>query len=188
MIQESKMLGCLAQFALAGTVQATPSAGTVSGSFIPDNAGADATPNPLWMPLGIIQSVQEKVSSTKNDIYRPSPGTLQLANVLESKFKRSLMIKVSECSNAMWLITRRAFLTSSARTGAIGTHNPLSGGTVRGWLKAQSYNQDTNTQELAEQIWGVFTIDSVNYGDDKVVEFSLDVTQLWSSLNTATGA
>lgn len=188
MTQETKLLGCLAQFALAGTVQATPTAGTVSSSFIPDNDGADSVPAPLWMPLGIIADAQEKISSTEVEIYKPSPGTLSLADVKESKFKREVTLKVSECSNLMWLALRRALKTTSPRTGAMGQHVPLTGGTIKGWLKFQSYDQDSNSQVLAEQVWCQLKVDVSSYGNDKNPEFTCTFKQLWSSLNSATGA
>lgn len=189
MNQEVKLLGCLAQFALAGTVESTPGTGTTSGTYIPGNAAVDASSAALWMPLGIIAECSEKVSNGKIKIFKPSPGTLTLADLRETKFERELTIKISECSNLMWLALRRALSTTSPRTGAIGQHVPLTGGTIRGWLKVQSYNQDTNAQEIAEQVWGTFSIDSaVPYGNDKNVEFTVMFTQLWSSLNSATGA
>lgn len=191
MTTETKLLGCLAQFALAGTTQSTPTPsgdGITDSGFCPDNAAVDSTAAALWMPLGIIKTVSEKVDSTKIEIFKPSPGTLSLADVRESKFKRTLELTVSECSNLMWLALRRALVVASPRTGAIAQHVALTGGTIRGWLKLQSYNQDTNTQELAEQVWCTLTISDVSYGDDKNVEFKVTLMQLWSSLNTATGA
>jgi hypothetical protein len=192
MIQETKLLGCLAQFALAGTTQVTPSptgGPIVSSGFIPDNSAVDGTSAALWMPLGIIAEAKEKVSSSKIEIYKPSPGTLSLSDVRESKFKRTLGLKITDCSNLMWLALRRALVVASPRTGTLGQHVPLTGGTIRGWLKIQSYNQDTNSQELAEQFWCTMSIDNdVTYGGDKNVEFDGTFTQLWSALNSATGA
>jgi hypothetical protein len=189
MTQETKLLGCLAQFALAGTIEATPGTGTTSASFVPANAAVDAAAAALWMPLGIIAEVQEKINSSKIKIFKPSPGTLSLSDVRETKFERELTVKVTDCSNLMWLALRRALVTTSPRTGAIGQHVALTGGTVRGWLKIQSYNQDTNVQELAEQFWCTMSIDgAVTYGNDKNVEFTATFTQLWSALNSATAA
>jgi hypothetical protein len=189
MTTETKLLGCLAQFALAGTVEATPVAQTVGVGVVPSNAGVDAAAVAIWMPLGIIAEVKEKISSSKIEIFAPRPGTLTLSDVRETKFKRELTLKITDCSNLMWLALRRALVVASPRTGAIGQHVALTGGTIKGWLKCQSYNQDTNVQELAEQVWCSVTIDGdVTYGNDKNVEFTATFTQLWSALNSATGA
>lgn len=189
MNQEVKLVGCLAQFALAGTVEVSPGSGTTGRDYLPGNAAVDGSAVALWMPLGIIADVGEKIGSTKIEIYKPSPGTLTLADLRESKFKRTITLKISECSNLMFLALRRALTTTSPRTGAIGQHVPVSSGTIRGWIKIQAYNQDTNSQELAEQVWCALSIDSdVNYGNDKNIEFTVMITQLYSSHNSATGA
>jgi hypothetical protein len=192
MIQETKLLGCQAMFALAGKTQVTPTPSggpVVSNVYIPDNSGADSTSAPIWTPLGIIADAQEKVSSTKIEVYAPSPGTLQLSDVRETKFKRELTLKIGECSNVMWLVLRRALLITSPLTGAIGQFVPLTSGTIKGWIKFQAYNQDTNAQELIEQTWCQFSVDgAVSYGSDKAVEFSASVLQLRSSLNSHQGS
>ena len=189
MTTETKLLGCLAQFALAGTIEASPSAGTTGVGYVPSNAAVDGAAAALWMPMGIIAEAKEKISSTKTEIFAPKPGTLTLSDFKESKFKRELSLKISDCSNLMWLALRRALVVASPRSGAIGQHVSMTGGTIKGWVKIQSYNQDTNTQELAEQFWCAVTIDGdVTYGHDKNVEFNVTLTQLWSALNTATGA
>ncbi len=191
MIQETKLLGCLAQFALAGTTQVlpTPVGGpVVSGTYIPTNDATDAAVAALWVPLGIITGWEPKVSSSKVEIFGPSPGTLTLKDLRETKFKREISITVSDCSNVMWLAAARALGITSPRTGAIGQYVPLTGGTVRGWLKAQQYNQDTNALENAEQIWGTMVVTQKKAGDDKNVEFDITFTQLWSALNSANAA
>lgn len=191
MIQETKLLGCLAQFALAGTTQVTPTPSggpVVSGSYIPDNAGVDSSTAALWVPLGIISGWEPKVSSSKVEIFGPSPGTLSLKDVRETKFKREISIMVTDCSNIMWLAAARALGITSPRTGAIGQYVPLTSGTIRGWIKAQQYNQDTNALENAEQVWGTMVVTQKKAGDDKNVEFDISFTQLWSALNSANGA
>jgi hypothetical protein len=189
MIQETKLLGCLAQFALAGTVETSPSAGTVGVGYVPSNSAVDAGSSALWMPLGVIASVAEKVNSSKIKIFKPSPGTLSLSDVRETKFERDLTVKVTDCSNLMFAALRRALVATTPRSGVLGQHVPLTGGTIRGWLKLQSYNQDSNAQEFAEQIWCTMSIDGdVTYGNDKNVEFTATFSQLWSALNTATAA
>jgi hypothetical protein len=192
MLQETKLLGCVAQFALAGTTQVTPSPSggpVVTSTFIPVNAAVDASAAPLWMPLGIIAEVQEQTKSAEIKIFKPSPGTLSLSDIRRTKFERTLKTKITDCSNFMWLALRYALTPTSARTGTIGQHVPLTGGTIKGWLMLQSYNQDTNAQELAEQMWCEMTVsNAVTYGNDKNVEFNADFQMLWSSLNSATGS
>lgn len=194
MIQESKLLGCLAQFALAGTTQVTPTPSggpIVSKTFIPDNNAADATPVNLWVPLGVIAEVKESTKpGTTTKIYRPTPGTLQLDDVKESKYERSLTMTIEECSNFMWLAMRRALLVASPRQAgtAIGQYVSFTSGTIRGWIKFQAYNQDTNALELTEQFYCALQIDAATYGGDKNPSFSCAALQLFSTLNSSNGS
>lgn len=191
MTTETKLLGCLAQFALAGTTQVlpTPVGGPITGvDYIPTNDATDAAVAAIWTSLGTISGWEPKVSSTKIEIYKPSPGTLSLSDVRESKFKREIEITITDCSNVMWLAAARALKVASPRSGAIGQYVPLTSGTIRGWIKAQAYNQDTNVLENAEQVWGTLVVTQAKYGDDKNVEFKATFTQLWSALNSSNGA
>jgi|GEM_PF-3328657 hypothetical protein len=188
MTTETKLLGCLAQFALAGTIEASPSAGTTGVAYIPSNAAVDGSAAALWVSLGIISKWEPKVSSSKVEVYKPSPGTLSLSDIKRSKFKRELTITITDCSNVMWLAANRALAVTSPRTSTVGQYVPLTSGTLKGWLKAQFYNQDTNSQEVAEQVWGEMDVEVTNIGDDKNMEFKLTFTQLWSALNSATGS
>jgi hypothetical protein len=175
-------------FAPAGIVDST-TAGTVSKTFIPLNADQDAGAVNIWCPMGIISAIKESTKAGASvTTFRPTPGTLQADNLLESKFTRTLDMTIEECSNLMWLAMRRALAPSSIRQSgtAIGQFVPFTGGTVRGWLKLQMYNQDTNTQEVAEQTWGALQIDGTSYGDDKNAKFEAKFTQLFSTLNTHT--
>jgi len=187
MNQATQLLGTLAKIALDGTTYLTPTAGTVSKTNCPDNAAADAAGN-IWFDLGIIEECQEKVDSTKIPIFRPSPGILQLDDELETKLKRTLQIKCSECSNIMWLLLRRALLPTSPRTGAMGQFVPLTISRVKCWSKFQKYSGIDNSLIDYEQIWSKIAIDNaVTYGGDKQVMFDLTVMQLWSPLNSAAG-
>jgi hypothetical protein len=193
MIQEVKLLGCHAQFALAGTTQTTPTpsgSGVVSKSFLPADAAVDSEAKSLWMDLGIISEVGEGVKAGATiKVFRPSPGSLVLDEVKESKYERTLKLKIEECSNVMWSILRRSLTTTTPRTGDIGDHTTLSSGTIRGWLKVQSYDQDTNALIIQEKTWVAIQINNpVTYGNDKNVMFDCDVTQLYSALNEATGS
>ena len=188
MIQETKLVGCLVQLALAGTIEATPTAGNVGVGFIPDNSGVDASSSAIWMPLGTVASWEPKVSSKAIEIYGPKPGTLTLTDKRRTQFKREITITVTDSSNAMWLAINYALGITSPRTGTIGQYVPLTSGTIKGWIKAQFYNQDTNSQEVAEQVWGEMMVSAGAFGNDKNIEYKIDFTQLWSALNTATGA
>ena len=106
MIQEAKLLGCIAQFALNGVVDVT-NAGTVGKTFCPTNGDLDGSGNAIWVPMGVIAGAKDSTKpGTTTEIYRPTPGTLQLDNILESKNKRVLTLTVEECSNLMWLAMR----------------------------------------------------------------------------------
>lgn len=189
MNQRPDLVGNLAKFAIGGTVVAAPAAGTVSRTLIPDNAATVAGGAAVWLDLGVIESASEKVDSSKIDIFRPSPGVLQLDEQLESKLKRTISLKISECSNAMWLLLRRALKPTSPLTGALGQFVPLSASQVNGWLKLQQYSGRDNTLLLAEQVWSKISIDNaVEVGGEKQVMFDLTVLQLWSPLNSANGS
>ena len=187
MNQGSQLLGTLAKIALDGTTYTTPTAGTVSKTNCPDNAATNAA-GTIWFDLGIIEDVQEKTDSTKIPIFRPSPGILQLDDELETKLKRTLQVKCSECSNVMWLLLRRALAPTSPLTGAMGQYVPLTISRVKCWAKFQKYSGIDNALIDYEQMWAKIAIDNaVPYGGDKQVMFDLTIMQLFSPLNSAAG-
>jgi hypothetical protein len=188
MDQSTRLLGCLAKIAIAGAVAAAPNGGTVSRTFIPLNDAVTSGGAPIWLDVGVLESVSEQTSSSKIETYRPSPGVLVADDVLETKLKRELTATVSECSNAMWLLMQRALKATTIQTGAIGQYVPLSGGVSKMWLKLQRYDGQTNALLFAEQIWGNAEIsDAVDVGGEKPIQFKLKFTQLWAPLNSATG-
>ena len=192
MIQEAKLFGSLANFAPAGRTQVTPTptgGPVVSSSFIPDNAAQDASSASLWAYLGTIASIKEmNKPGTTTDIFRPSPGGLRLNQVLKSKFKRTFAITVEDCSNVMFTTLRRAFSTTTPLTGTLGQYVPGVGGNIQGWLKLQSYNQDTQALEDSMQVWGDLQIDEATYGGDKHPQFTCTFTELYSTLASTNGA
>lgn len=189
MQQATYLIGSIAKIAIAGAISATPTAGTVGRDFIPDNAAVTAAASNVWLDVGVIEQAEEQTSSSKIEIFRPSPGVLQLDDIKETKLKRELTLTISECSNPMWLLLRRSLKATASISGALGQHVPLSGGTQKMWLKMQSYDGETNALLLSEQIWGYATIDgAVSMGGDKAVQFKVKFSQLWSPLNSATGA
>lgn len=189
MNQEVKLLGCLAQFALEGIVDVT-TAGTVSKTFIPNNTDIDAGGAALWVPMGIISKAAEKIDKKIIKVFRPTPGTLRIDQIKESMYERTIKFTIEECSPMMWLAMRRAFVPASPRQAgtAIGQFVPFSAATVRGWFKAQMANQDNNVQEIADQFYCHLDIPGTEYGDDKNAKFDITVTELFSTLNTSTGA
>lgn len=187
MQQATQLIGTLAKLALEGTTFVTPAAGTVSRTTIPDNDAANGG-GPIWFDLGIIESAQEKVDSTKITIFRPSPGILQLDDELETKLMRTIVCKCSEISNPMYLLLCRALKPTSPLTGNVGQFVPLTVSRVRGWVKFQRYSGIDNALLLAEQVWSKVSIENaVEYGGDKQVMFDLTIKQLFSPLNSATG-
>lgn len=189
MIQRPDLIGSQAKFAIAGTAFTAPTAGSVSASVIPDNAATIAGGGAVWFDLGIIESASEKTDSTKIPIFRPSPGALQLSENLRSKFQRTINLKVSECSNAMFFLMKRALGPLSPLSGAMGQFVPLSMPQTNGWLKLQQYSGRDNTLLFAEQVWGEISIENaVEAGGDKQLMFDLTISMLWSPLNSANGS
>ncbi len=188
MNQAAKLIGALAKIAIEGTAYTLPGAGTVSRTNCPPNDAANAGPISIWADIGIIENASEKTDSTKIEIYRPSPGVLQLDDELETKFKRTIALKITECSNVMWLLLNKALSSTSPLTGAIGQYVPFTHPNTKAWFKAQKYDGQTNALLFAEQTWCKLSIDNaVEYGGDKQMMFDLTVKQLWSPLNSHTG-
>jgi len=188
MDQSTRLLGCLAKIAIAGAVATGGTGGTVSRTFIPLNDAATADAKPIWLDIGVIESISEQTSSSPIETFRPSPGVLVADDVLETKLKRELTATITECSNAMWLLAQRALKATTLQTGAIGQYVPLSGGISKMWLKLQRYDGQDNSLLFAEQIWGKAVIsDAIDVGGEKPIQFKLKFTQLWSPLNSATG-
>lgn len=188
MQQATRLIGTLIKLAPAGLAWATPTTGTVGRDALPPDDALTAAPGPIWIDAGIIREAQEQTSSTEIEVFRPSPGVLQLDDVLETKFKRELSLEISECSNYMWLLLRKCLKTTSPLSGGLGQHVALSGGISKFWVKIQDYDGQDNSLLLVEQSWCHAMIDgAVARGGDKEVTFKLKLRQLWSPLNSALG-
>ncbi len=180
-------MGCLAKVAISGLAWTSPSSGTVGRDSIPPPNATITGGGPAWIDVGIISDAQEGVQSTEIEIFRPSPGVLQLADVKETKHKRELDLTLDECSNFAWLLLRKCLKSNSPMSGNMGQHVPLSGGVSKLWLKIQDYDGENNDLLLIEQMWGHAKIDGpVARGGDQPVQFKLKVRQLWSPLNSST--
>lgn len=173
----SYVLGSHAFFFPDGNAYTVPGAGTAGRSAKP---GAT---DPAWIDLGIVNGAPESpVESEKIEIFAPTPGRLELYDVLETKRKRKGKIKVKELSALAIQILRRTAALTSAST----QYNTLEGSLVKGWLKLQRYDQTDTIRDTEDLFVHLEVTGEIEMGGDGLAEVEFEYTVLHSIYNTGT--
>jgi hypothetical protein len=152
----------------------------------PAKAGRSVKPaaeDAAWIEFGVVNSLGIAPESSVEEIYAPSPGTLELYDVVENKRKRTLKF---DCEELSFLSFELAFHTKPL-SAAGGQYNPGSGKTVKGWLKVEQYDQ--NSDDDSDPINTVDTyvhlkLDGELKCDENHVKTAIQALALRSALNT----
>jgi hypothetical protein len=172
-----RTLGNHAYFFRDGTPFNVPAAGVASRTAKP---GAD---DPGWIDLGVIGNLSITPESSEDEIFAPSPGTLELYEVIENKRKRTIKFDCEELS----FLSFELALHTKPQSVAGGQYNPGSGKTVKGWLKVEQYDQSTDddsdpTNEFDSYVH--LKLDGDLKCDDNHVKTGIVAKCLRSNLNT----
>lgn len=165
-------LGSHLFFARDGATSAAP-AGTVSRTLKP-NAGDAA-----WVSLGVVDELDVDHVVDDKEIFAPTPGKKRLYDLV--RIKDEITIKaVLEEMQAEIMKLQWGMLASF---GTSGQFNPLEGGNIKGWLKAQQYDQNDALVNTVDIYVHLKLDGALKYGND-IVKPSLEIRVLHSTLNT----
>lgn len=152
-----------------------PSSGTAGRNAKP---GAADT---AWVDMGIIEKATVQHNRDTKDIFAPTPGVLRMHDRVETK--RQIIFKLTgvEMSPLMFEMLFGTLSLTSAST----QYNPLEGGTKRGWIKIQQYDQTDTLRNTVDMFCHIQIDGEVSFSDD-IVKADYTCTGLHSIYNTGT--
>lgn len=175
----ARILGNHVYFFRDGDAFTLPDAGTAGRNAKPDKT------DPEWIDFGVVSKLSVTPESTVDEIYAPSPGTLELYDVLENKRKRTIKFDAEELS---FLAFELAFHTKPLATAG-GVYAPGAGKSVKGWLRIEQFDEtaedETNPLNVVETF--VFLkLDGDLTCDENHVKTAIQAMSLRSALNAGT--
>jgi hypothetical protein len=184
-----RILGSHAYFFRDGTDLTVAGTGP-DGTAIEVPATASRTVKPAvddtaWLDFGVVNNLGVTPESTVDEIYAPSPGTLELYDVIENKRKRTIKF---ECEELSFLSFELAF-HSKPLSVAGGAYNPGSGKTVKGWIRVEQFDQDADDESDPVNTVTLYChvkLDGELKADENHVKTSIQLLPLRSSLNAGT--
>lgn len=162
----------------AGTAFTLPAPGTAG-----ENAKPDAN-TPEYTDIGAIEDWEFDVSGgTDHEVWRPSPGRLQLKDVITVKEKMTLKFTTGETS----AFAVGHMMRTDADLDADSTQfNPMEGTPPQGWLHVALYDHD-DVLVLTAEVWGrLKCTGGLKASDGSLVKPTWEFLVLYSQYNTAT--
>jgi hypothetical protein len=169
----SLILGAQLWFAREGESYTLPAPGIVARDSLPGAADS------VWAYLGIIGELSVEGDAEEVEVWRPAPGRLVLDDVLHTKgaIKYSFTCRQLGPSGLEFL-----FRTVKLTPGS-NSFTPLAVPQIKGWLKAQWYDQ-TNSQRLITDNWVVLKPNGALKADaQSLAEVQFEARLLFSTLN-----
>lgn len=159
---------------------------TIDSVLVSRTAKPDNDPTTNWTNVGIVSSASVQIDKQDIDIWRPSPGRMQLHDVLESRPDLTITCTIEEASPLMWELCFGSLLINPSAQSNPGAFLPMARtGKVKGWFKFQQYNQADQLISVVD-IFGYAEIEgAVEFADQTtVVSFSLKIRRLKSDLES----
>jgi hypothetical protein len=151
--------------------------GVVSRTVKPDET------DPAWIDFGVVNNLGITPESSEDEIYAPSPGALELYDVIENKRKRTIKF---ECEELSFLSFELAFHTKPLSVAG-GQYNPGAGRTIKGWLKVEQYDQDADDNSDPVNVVDLYVhlkLDGELKCDENHVKTGIQARSLRSTLNS----
>lgn len=160
-----------------GDAFTVPSADTCSVSSKP---GAT---DPAFIDVGAIESWEHNVEGGgEQEVWAPSPGRLQLLDVLETKAKMTVKFTTGQMSP----FAVEAFYRTSQKLDETSTQfNPLTARPRKVWFHTELYDQD-DVLQMTLDLWGRIKVTGgMKSSDGAIVKPEFELLVLYSALNTA---
>jgi hypothetical protein len=171
----SVILGNHGFFFRDGDSYTVPSSGTAGRASKPGAADTG------WVDLGILSEVTIQHEREERDIFAPTPGTLRLYDVIETKRQLKINLSAQEMSPLAWELLFGTLKLTSAST----QYNPFEGVTKKGWLKLQQYGQSDALFNTVDVFVQMKISGDLSFGDN-IVAATFEARVLHSTLNTGT--
>lgn len=163
--------GVTALFLEEGTTITSP-AGDVSRTLKPDAA------EPLWNDLGAIETIDVESLAEEIDIFGGAPGISVLLDVLETKRQLNINLGLKE----LGALALQAMFRTESLTAASASFAPLTGKTLKGWLQLQFHDGNDNSELITLDIYCYAKIDGGVTMGSALMEPTLAIRTLYSSL------
>jgi hypothetical protein len=140
-------------------------------------AKPDVSPEANWTDLGIVRSFSVADNSTTEVVQKGVPGHVVDYDVIKTADSRTFTLEMVEFNAvAVQAMFNSAVISTTFVPGGSGRH-------VQGWVKIQQYNQDDELV-IAFDVWADITLPSAEIPLGGLASYSLDIRQLYSTLNT----
>lgn len=178
LVKDVIQLSAFAWFMRDGDAFTLPAPGIAARESKP--SGAD----PAYIELGLIQDWDPDYSGGQDlDVWRPSPGHLELYEMREIKARLNLKITGGELSPLALEIFYRASQKMDETTSQF---NPGTAALRTGWCHIQAYDQKTDVLKLTMDLYGRIKITSLGKtGDGSIMKPTWEFLKLYSTQNTA---
>jgi len=149
--------------------------------------GKTAKPSAIdtaWVKMGRIAKVSMKRDDGETiEIWTPSPGVLNLSDVIRVQQKRTYSVS---CRDVSPLSIQLAFRTLTL-SGSSTQFNPGEGAASwKGWAKIQLYTH-TNLEAIRVEFWADIDIDgNLEFDAKATTDSNFSLTELYNILNTGT--
>lgn len=173
----ARILGNHVYFFRDGEAITVPAAGVAGRNVKP---GAE---DPEWIDFGAVNNLGITPETTVDEIYAPSPGALELYDVIENKRKRTIKF---DCEELSFLSFELAFHTKPLTTAG-GQYNPGAGKTLKGWLKVEQYDHTADDDADPVNVVDLYVflkLDGDLKCDENHVKTSIQALSLRSSQNS----
>lgn len=172
---EAAIIGTHARFFRDGVAFTLPASGTAGRNAVPGDT------DPKWIDLGVISEGGVERVGEEKEVWAPSPGRLQLYDVLTTKEANNFSFKCEELS----LLSFEALFGATALSDESTDFDLLEAVPLKGWLEIKYYNQN-NALLLTVQAFVHMKVNGeVSFGDD-IARVTFQARTLQSNYNKGT--
>lgn len=177
----SYSLGKHVFFFRAGDAITVPAAGTGSAAGAATVSNKPDPTDPLYTDLGAIADWDSEIKTMGDEkILAPSPGRLQLKNIIEKGAEQTEKFTTQELSALALEIIYR---TTQKLTSAGGVFNPNSAPPRTGWLHTELYDQNNNFA-MNLDLWGLLRVTGgMGSKEGGIVKPAFEFNVFYSTLN-----
>jgi hypothetical protein len=169
----TKLMFCRAGDTVDGIVVGPETVSTTGGK-------PDTNPTTNWPELGTVTDFEPQNKQTSVTKYKPVPGGMVPRDKILLMNEMTYMVSLQEMS----LVVLEILFGASRPDLTTGAFVPGGmTGLVKGWFKVQQYNQ-LSALVNSMDIWGSLEIKPYKFQSGKLDDYALEITQLYSTLNT----
>ena len=177
----SYAVGKHAFFFRDGDTITIPAAGTGSSAGASGRNNKPDPTDPKYNDLGAIADWEHMIKTMGDEkILKPSPGLMQLYNIVEKGAEGMIKFTLEEISA---LSLELMYRTSQKLTSAGGVYNPISAPPRTGWLHTELYDQNNNFFANLD-VYGMLRMTGgFSSKEGSILKPNLEFNIFWNTLN-----